>query len=196
MWDCTPQTLLGGGVERFVPRQNGSAISYAEALRLWQNNESFRSFFMSLLAESRFSGYRWETPPITSASAGREFEFVLVDSPGLDGTPDRLAFADQFESLDVHRQVVVFPNLGKDAVLVVPRLVGVASAYAHLALFMRNAPSPQQHELWRTVGAAMQARLGSTPVWLSTAGMGVSWLHVRLDDRPKYYAFAEYRQVP
>ncbi|MGI9175867.1 MAG: DUF6940 family protein [Rhodothermales bacterium] len=25
-------------------------------------------------------------------------------------------------------------------------------------------------------------------MWLSTAGGGVSWLHVRLDSRPKYYA--------
>ena len=32
------------------------------------------------------------------------------------------------------------------------------------------------------------------PVWLSTSGMGVAWLHFRLDQRPKYYtyrAFAE-----
>jgi hypothetical protein len=32
------------------------------------------------------------------------------------------------------------------------------------------------------------------PVWFSTSGMGVAWLHFRLDERPKYYtyrAFAE-----
>lgn len=42
----------------------------------------------------------------------------------------------------------------------------------------------------------MVARLGVRPVWLSTAGMGVSWLHVRLDARPKYYGFAAYREPP
>ena len=26
-------------------------------------------------------------------------------------------------------------------------------------------------------------------VWLSTSGMGVSWLHVRIDQVPKYYTF-------
>ena len=35
-------------------------------------------------------------------------------------------------------------------------------------------------------------RLGGKPVWLSTAGLGVGWLHVRLDDRPKYYRHAPY----
>ncbi|MFO1021395.1 MAG: hypothetical protein U0903_11970 [Planctomycetales bacterium] len=34
------------------------------------------------------------------------------------------------------------------------------------------------------------------PVWLSTAGAGVPWLHVHLDDQPKYYSHAPYRAVP
>ena len=60
---------------------------------------------------------------------------------------------------------------------------------------MRHAPAAQVHELWRAVGAAMQARLSPRPTWLSTAGMGVAWLHVRLDERPKYYGYALYRDA-
>ena len=33
----------------------------------------------------------------------------------------------------------------------------------------------------------MQQRVSASPLWLSTAGMGVSWLHLRLDSRPKNY---------
>ena len=43
---------------------------------------------------------------------------------------------------------------------------------------------------------ALLQRLGARPVWLSTAGGGVDWLHVRLDDRPKYYRHREWRQRP
>ena len=50
----------------------------------------------------------------------------------------------------------------------------------------------QQHALWQSVGEAMARRVGAKPVWLSTAGAGVSWLHVRLDDRPKYYGYVPY----
>jgi len=42
---------------------------------------------------------------------------------------------------------------------------------------------------------AMQSRIGDRVVWLSTAGAGVPWLHVRLDDRPKYYHYGPYRQT-
>jgi hypothetical protein len=53
----------------------------------------------------------------------------------------------------------------------------------------------QRYALWEAVGRVAERRLGTAPVWLSTAGAGVSWLHVRLDDRPKYYAFTPYKTV-
>jgi hypothetical protein len=43
------------------------------------------------------------------------------------------------------------------------------------------------------VGDAVARRLSSAPLWLSTSGLGVAWLHVRLDERPKYYTHAPYR---
>lgn len=161
----------------------------------WQHDEGFRSFFIEMLAGAPFAAYRWETPPVTAATAGREFEFVLLDAPGLDRAPDPQAFADAFRSSRGDETVVTFPNLGNDAVLVVPRPAGPASAYGHLATFVRRAPDAQRHELFRIAGAAMAERLGSRPVWLSTAGMGVPWLHVRLDSRPKYYGFRPYAEA-
>jgi hypothetical protein len=163
-------------------------------LRRWQNDADFREFFNDLLADSPFASFRWETPPVTTASVGRPFEFVLLDSPGLAREPDTKAFADYFSS-DPEGGVVVFPNLGKDAVMVVPCPIGPPSAYAHIGAFMRQAPRPQRHGLWEVVGAAMRRRLSTNPVWLSTAGAGVSWLHVRLDNRPKYYGYAPYRNA-
>ncbi len=41
----------------------------------------------------------------------------------------------------------------------------------------------------------MLKRIGEAPMWLSTAGAGVPWLHVRLEDRPKYYGHAAYRGI-
>jgi hypothetical protein len=194
VWDCTIQAQPGGRTRQYIPRRDGSPLPYAEVLRAWQTDESFRTFFISLLTDAPVVAYRWETPAITATTAERQFEFVLLDAPGLDRAPDSDAFADQFRTAKDGQRVVAFPNLGNDAVLVVPCPAGPATAYPHLAAFVRNAPDAQKHELWRTVGAAMEARLGPNPVWLSTAGMGVPWLHVRLDSRPKYYGFAPYQQ--
>jgi hypothetical protein len=116
-----------------------------------------------------------------------------LDSPGLARKPDREAFAGYFGRAAAEESVVSFPNLGKDAILVVPCPRGPVSAYGHLAAFVRTAPEPQKHALWELVGRVMQQHLGTAPVWLSTAGAGVPWLHVRLDDQPKYYGYAPYR---
>lgn len=177
-------------VLRCRTRRAGHAISYADAIRYWQEDQIFRSYFLSLLADAPFGAYRWEVPPVDRRSASRDFEFVLVDTPGLERVPDEHAFADRF--VGGSDTVISFPNLGNDAVLVVPQELGSTSAYGHLAAFVRHAPDVQQHELWRTVGRAVAHRLNDTPLWLSTAGMGVAWLHVRLDTRPKYYSHRPY----
>jgi hypothetical protein len=195
MWDCKYQLINNGGTEWYSPQRDRVAVRYREAVQLWQDDEGFRAFFISLLANSKFSAYRWETPAITDATGDRDLEFVLLDSPELVRAPDELAFADQFRSASVDERVLTFPNLGNDAVIVVPRGVVAKEAYVHLGAFARRAPGEQVHELWRAVGKAMAERLGEKPVWLSTAGMGVAWLHVRLDSRPKYYGFAGYRRV-
>ncbi|MGB1216866.1 MAG: DUF6940 family protein [Saprospiraceae bacterium] len=32
-------------------------------------------------------------------------------------------------------------------------------------------------------------------MWLSTAGLGVYWLHIRMDNRPKYYKHKAYKEI-
>ena len=75
-----------------------------------------------------------------------------------------------------------------------PATFADVSVYGHLAAFVRLAPERQRQALWQSVGEAMARRVSTKPVWLSTAGAGVSWLHLRLDDKPKYYGYAPYRR--
>lgn len=192
MWTTQISEVERSGALRFVLRRGSEEASFKEVIEAWQADAGFRSWFNALLAGLSFTAFRWETPPVSVSTAGRPFEFVVLDSPGLARRPDPDAFAEYFQS-EPRLEVLAFPNLGGDAILVVPRPLAPASAYGHLAAFVREAPERQQDALWQTVGDAMAQRMSAKPVWLSTAGAGVSWLHVRLDDRPKYYGFAPYR---
>ena len=190
MWKTHVQAMDDGKVQRIEVSFNDSLVSYGEVLTRWRSDNAFRSFFISFLAAVPFSAFRWETPPITSDNRNRSFEFAVLQTEHLARAVDQNAFADQFgDSSDI----VTFPNLGGDALMVVPCPIGAATVYGHLASFIRGAPPSQVHHLWQAVGEAMVLRLGNEPIWLSTAGMGVSWLHVRLDSRPKYYGFAPYK---
>ncbi|WP_439621866.1 DUF6940 family protein [Gemmata sp.] len=192
MWACRTEDLGRGRATHYSIECDARYVTYADAVHLWQHDAEFRAYFNSLLAASPFTAFRWETPPVTAATADRAFEFVLLDAPSLERPTDAEAFAEHFTT----DAVVSFPNLRGDAVLVAPCPAPDESAYGHLAAFVRHAPAPQQHALWARVGEEAAVRLGLEPVWISTAGAGVSWLHVRLDDTPKYYGHAPYRAAP
>lgn len=179
-------------------RFQGEPASWSRVLAAWQEAPEFRECFIHTLAAAPWPAFYWETPAVTGASTADPFEFVLVDSPLLDDVrPEPEVFAEHFGEPANRNGVSVFPNLGGDAILVAPCPEGPLPAYAHLAAFCRGAPARQQHAFWRHVGQAMTTRLlKPDPVWLSTAGQGVFWLHVRLDDRPKYYSYAPYRTTP
>ena len=194
MWNSSSEPVGNGRGIRVVVELDSSPVSFADVLRMWQSDQGFRSFFIGLLAESPFPAFRWETPPITTVTAGRSFEFVILDSPSLARKkPDANAFAEYFTGAG-ETDVVEFLNLGQDAILIVPYPNAPVSVYGHIGVFVREAPKSQIHALWQLVGSVMQRRVGIKPVWLSTAGAGVPWLHVRLDDRPKYYGYVPYQR--
>jgi hypothetical protein len=186
--------LLNGRVIKFTIENGSSLITYADAIYQWQSNSEFRTFFIDLLKNSPFNAFRWETPPITVATAKQPFEFVLLDSPGIARAPDPRVFAEHFVTANPGG-VVEFPNLGGDATLVVPCPDKPPCDFGHLAAYLQNSCEQQQHLLWKLVGAVMQRSVGSRPVWLSTAGGGVAWLHIRVDNRPKYYGYIPYRDA-
>ena len=161
----------------------------------------------------------WETPPVLR-NVDRPMEFVLMDSPRLKAFAttgaDESAFAAHFAACAATGATVpeegvkpttvkaetggcVFDSLGRDAVLVAP-LPHRGTNAAHLASFVRTAPSNQQAAFWKLVGATWLHRVEHQsphdPLWLSTSGLGVAYLHVRLDTRPKYYTYDPYKNVP
>jgi hypothetical protein len=193
-WSAGCERSGDGRVLRILIQKRSVPITFSEALRCWQDDAGFRSFFLRLLSDVPFSAFRWETPAVTRESAHRPFEFVALNSPELSSTPDASAFAEHFRNAKTDDGVVAFSNLGRDAVLVVPCPVGPESAYGHIASFVREAPAPQKHALWKRVGSAEEAARGEAPLWLSTAGAGVPWLRVRIDNLPKYYCHGPYRK--
>ncbi|NEO88534.1 MAG: hypothetical protein F6J87_30535 [Spirulina sp. SIO3F2] len=185
------QTKINDRVHHYQLWQQKRQLSVDEVLYLWESNEPFNVFFTQLLTESPFSAYRWETPAVTFETGDRPFEFVLVDSPGLDRQVDSRTFQGYFTPDG--QGIVTFNSLGGDALLVVPSPRGEQSAYGHLAAFIRHAPTEQALALWQAVGRAVATQMSERPLWLNTAGGGVAWLHVRLDSRPKYYRYAPYK---
>ncbi len=196
-WVTRIEELEHGRVRRVIVLGDGEALSYGEAVEGWRGDEDFRSFFVTLLADAPYDAYFWETPPVTKATLARQFEFIIADSPALAAMrPDTTAFSEHFMR-DGAAGIAAFWNLGRDALLIAPGppLAYPQLAHPHLAAFARSAPMALQHAFWRTIGERLSEQLSDRPSWLSTCGLGIAWLHVRIDTRPKYYTHRPYRDL-
>lgn len=174
----------------------GVSAGFSDVLAGWENSEPCRRLFLEVLAATSYPAFLWEMPPIGRAHRDRSFECVVIRNDALHrGRPDSTAFAAVFGR--TNDSVAVFANLGGDALLVAPRQLGAADAYPHLAAFVRAGPLAQRHEFLIRLGRAvlddLQKRAGR--VWISTSGLGVPWLHVRIDSSPKYYQHGAYRST-
>lgn len=193
-WRIGETEILPGRGCRWVVYEHDAPLSFGRALALLADEPAFRAWLSETLAASDLHAFRWETPPLTQARAARAFEFALIEDRGLDRTPDEAAFAAYFrENGDLVRTI---PNLNRTSELIVPRRIAASHVYPHLAAFLHGAPGDQIDALWRCVAETTLRRLSHRPLWLSAAGAGVAWLHVRVDPVPKYYAYPPYRVAP
>jgi len=170
---ANPALIGAGSVE--VPARNEAA---ADAARLDVAEEE--SLVRQLSSETRSLLQKW-------------FTSCLKGSPDRGREPE--VFAAPFAAAGPGALVASFPNLGGDATLIAPCPDAAAGPYPHLAAFCRRAPKRQLLAFWKAVGEALADSLSARPLWLSTSGLGVAWLHARLDSTPKYYTHAPYRSL-
>lgn len=177
-------------------RKHGNTAMWGDLLHGWQAEAELTDVFIKVLAEAPFEAFFFETPPVHRDTLGDRFEFVLIDCPSLAGVdPEPWIFEEHFSDGNASNGVATFPNIGGDAMLVAPYPTESPRNYAHLAAFARQAPREQQLALWHAVSEVAQELIGAgDPLWTSTSGLEVFWLHVRLDHYPKYYNHAPYRR--
>ncbi len=194
MWVFERQTK-DSNTQRIEIYKESRAVSYGEVINLWKEDSNFRREFRRALLQETWDEFFWENPPVNADTLDRGYEFVLIKAPALKGIlADSTQFQQHFRNQS-NEPVLTFPNLGGDAQLVVPTPVAQPACYAHFASFLRCGPDSQIDAFWREVGGIMSTRISAEPLWLSTSGLGVSWLHLRLDTRPKYYRYAPYRML-
>ena len=174
--------------------KNDRLISFQEVFKLWENDSEFIDFYVQSLKDFTFKAFFWEHPGLTKQTLDKPYECVLQKSSRLDSqTLNEEAFADY---LDTENAAEDFLNLGKNARLVIPTKQSKAEIYKHFGSFIFNAEALQIQAFFNKVGAVVQQEIENKPmIWLNTSGMGVIWLHVRMDTKPKYYKTKNYKRV-
>jgi hypothetical protein len=192
MWSAQHEPAGSPGAVRTRVHAGAEPLVAGAALALLRTEPAFADFLSGLLTASEHRACFWELPPLTRDTLDRGLEFVVTPAPAIAPLPPEPdAFAEHLEA--AAGRTATFRSLGGDALLVAPA-GGPGTDCAHLLAFLRSAPAGASRDLWRAVGEAAESELGAEPRWLSTSGLGVAWLHVRVDSTPKYYVHPPYRQ--
>lgn len=190
MWQYDSTSIESSNAVLYRLKKEEAFLSFTDFVHYLSTSDSFRTFFNQLLADAEFEAFFWECKSVTHQTADQNFEFVLVNSSTLVKIREKQQpFQKHFNTVEL---AVTFSNLGGDSQLIVPTPQS-ENCYAHLAAFVRKASKQQQQAFWQLVGESCQIYIGEQPIWWSTSGLGVYWLHVRIDRRPKYYTYLPYR---
>lgn len=162
-------------------------------------NKIFISSFINILSKTnQFDEYYLEFSPTTSNQINSDiFEFVLIKTSGFTLKADIFPFG--VEKINKNsNQIIWFPNPSNSAVLVVPCFNHLfpIDDYIHIGTFMRSSNINQKFNLVITMFKIYFNELLSEPnkkLWLSTHGKGVGWLHIRIDQIPKYITYKPYK---
>ncbi len=192
MWELEKTILQKDKIFHYkILDAHRSCISTLQWVSLIINSSTFRSFYSDILFSSKFKGFFWEVKPVNVATLKNDFEFVIIDSSAVASLKkDDSSFKSYFKE---NEMVTSFLNIGKDANLVVPCPISEGTDYAHFASFLRTANQDQIESVWKKIASVYIDKTNEKPLWLSTSGLGVSWLHIRLDSTPKYYQYQPYR---
>ena len=166
----------------------------------------FRRLFIDTIRNFPSEAFFFESTPITQSELNtKPMEFVIIESKELATIiVDPQPFKEKFRNLNRNQQITSFNNLGGDSLLIVPVPILINTntnlpdrLYAHLANFIRGGTRVQIDLLLLKCGEEMKNVLRNAnpneKKWWSTSGLGVSYLHMRIDSVPKYYNYKPYK---
>lgn len=145
-----------------------------------------------------WNGVFFECKPIIFSSYGKEtVEFRIIETSAFENKgEDKNTYSLHFENCKKeNHQAISFKSKNKND-LVVPCPLPGFSFNAHIQQFMKNASEDQIVELMSVTGNVLNKVITdnkNNPVWLSTHGTDVSWLHVRICLKPLYYITTKYQ---
>lgn len=177
---------------RFRITENHKTLSFRDVFELWQNNPEFVQFYQNVLSGLGFTAFCWEHPVLTLSLLDQKYECTLQKSALLDQLPVN---EKAFKSHNLQEALAVdFLNLGKDARLVIPTKKSNKEIYNHFGKFLKFDQNQQVEAVFKKTGSTVVNELEKHPnIWLNTAGLGVIWLHIRMDTKPKYYKTKAYK---
>lgn len=173
-------------------------LTYNDFYEINEKSTKILYDIISILNTINFESYYLVFNPVSlNTMSDTVFEFVTIKTTGFLEKTDIITFGESNLNTNSN-DIYTFYNLSKTSILISPCYNHNynMNIYNNIATFMRSSNIDQQFLLLKTIFAQYYYQLKQNPakyLWLSTHGKGVGWLHIRIDDSPKYITYRSYR---
>ena len=128
---------------------SGGKLTYKNVMEGFLIKNDISDLIIRIMKESEYDGFYFETKKINKKKINDPFEFVLVETTSFRNySPQPDAFKDHFKNAS--KNIVSFPNLKKNSILVspVPNSSINNKFMIHLSEFIKNVDIAVAKELW------------------------------------------------
>lgn len=171
--------FTGGAPSKVIIKEKiPKKITWKEKINDWKNGTNIPKINTNIM---------FETSPIdfTKNNWGIYKEKqVKIDTLNKNTLPNTTSFKDYLKK----DKFVVFDNLDNQCRLICPPNDG--KNYSHISNFYLNANNNLIKALWKKVALEVEdisKKNKWKKIWVSTHGLSVSFLHIRVCNKPKYY---------
>lgn len=151
----------------------------------------FMSLFIDSFHRTKFKTFFWECSPVSASNAQSDAFVYVILRTSIPLTQDFTAFQEHHPPTS-RREIISFDSKSGGTILVVPTPSYQRNQrqMSSLGPYLRD-PQNTPIRLFQHVAKIILHTLATTKnmIWLNTHGLGVPWLHIRIDFFPKYNSF-------
>ena len=168
----------------------GKNLYWGDAIELFDDEDFVKSLVTIIntkTIENNYKSYFFECPKMNDAlSKNKLFEFVLYDAK--NNFENKKADPTFFEQYFLKEKNICNVKSNSGNILLIPKLLTKNCTYLNLTNFLHYGDEQQIYELFKEIKNVTQKLLKENKTfWLNTHGLGVFWLHIRIDFTPMYY---------
>ena len=152
-------------------------MKWSQILNDWENGNYF------MYPQNITQKFQWNTSVIKNQNS--DFKEDFQENPDLPLFQDMTSYK-QYINNSNNKYVVSFPNLSGDTILVIP-MPRANKNYSTIKDFTDNSSKLQKKNFWKEASKIIREETKKHKhIWVSAHGLGVSYFHLRICQKPKY----------
>lgn len=169
-------------------------LTFRQMLNAWIDDQEFCVWFTDRLSRAH-TKFRFEFPKLThTKKLSRPAYVIRYTEPRLSDAADPkgiypVGFVNELLKC-ARRPALTIP--GRGGLSHPERMVIPCKPIAHIGKLKTRAKSTI-HEMWKQTALEAWNKLrAGEPVYISTHGLGIPWLHIRVETQPVHYQYKRF----